>query len=492
MPHSNCPIWLIYLSVPLFFILVNEYYFQPLMPHLFESDNRRIIQLLLLAVIGLSLILSSRWREEWMRSFLSLPKLTYRLLSLFFVMGILSATLTPLPKYAFLQVSLYFLLFCLALSVTSLHRQTPKACNTGLMLSIVVAMACYCIYAFMAYGFEQLRYAAHPTLGYEMPALAWPDFVNPRFLMQFISWSLPFMVVPMLLHRKILGSWVWGCFAIASYAWCLDFANQSRIVPIQIVVVSVMILSIFKRQALPWLKLQLYTLIVGLILYILLFHILLSSGIRDLVNYDDPSRLLLWKTSVELAIHHPLLGVGPLHFPYYAYPLENIAAHPHNALLLIAAEWGLIVSLGLLGLIIWGFCRWVKTMRQATLQDPAAQTYAIALTASLLAGALDAMVDGIIVMPLSQVMLAIVLGWMLALYAQYQNQAPQPVKAAYLRLLAILAVLSLIAGAHGIWPDVLYLMQNQDFYILQCKHNCLLNPDFWTQGWIQFYGQTAS
>ena len=51
-------------------------------------------------------------------------------------------------------------------------------------------------------------------------------------------------------------------------------------------------------------------------------------------------RLILWKQAVNLIKQHPFFGVGPQHFAYYP---NEWGAHPHNAVLLFATEWGLPV-----------------------------------------------------------------------------------------------------------------------------------------------------
>jgi O-antigen ligase len=49
------------------------------------------------------------------------------------------------------------------------------------------------------------------------------------------------------------------------------------------------------------------------------------------------SRWTLWRISMEAALAHPLLGIGPMHF---AYVDNGEGAHPHNFWLQLAAEWG--------------------------------------------------------------------------------------------------------------------------------------------------------
>ena len=53
-------------------------------------------------------------------------------------------------------------------------------------------------------------------------------------------------------------------------------------------------------------------------------------------------RVVMMKSSAELTLRHPLLGVGPGQFGlHYA---KTMAAHPHNSVLQLLAEYGLIAG----------------------------------------------------------------------------------------------------------------------------------------------------
>jgi hypothetical protein len=124
-----------------------------------------------------------------------------------------------------------------------------------------------------------------------------------------------------------------------------------------------------------------------------------------LAQLSNPSgRELLITAAWSAAQAHPWLGLGPMHFA--ALP-GLLSAHPHNAALQIAAELGLPA----LALAAWASVKLLAVARRTAVAASPQQAWLAqgALLALLAAGAL-AMLDGVHVMPVSQSLLAILIG----------------------------------------------------------------------------------
>jgi hypothetical protein len=126
-------------------------------------------------------------------------------------------------------------------------------------------------------------------------------------------------------------------------------------------------------------------------------------------------------------------------------------AHPHQAILQWASEWGL-PSLFLVMLLLArpaiAILRTTHAKRTSTTYENALR---ICLLAALIGAAADAMVDGVIVMPYTQTWVAIMAGWIWSL----QPPAPSdsPARKHWSRRLTILS-LAVILPAAGLLVHV--------------------------------------
>ena len=188
------------------------------------------------------------------------------------------------------------------------------------------------------------------------------------------------------------------------------------------------LLVFFKRAAFPFLRTQFFLIITAVLMDALLFQWLPlltghSTGILQSVNdylaashVSVSSRFYLWQQAWKMIVSHLALGVGPLHYAYYP---NGIGAHPHNSLLMIASEWGVPVALFILFLAVWGFYSWCRYVQRTP------SPVHMALTVSLSATLLYSLVSGVIVMPLSQLMLGLLIGWTIGHY--FFGQAPNKI-----------------------------------------------------------------
>ena len=129
-----------------------------------------------------------------------------------------------------------------------------------------------------------------------------------------------------------------------------------------------------------------------------------------LVGINDSARLYLWRLALANAMAHPWLGIGPMH---YAHAPNLLAAHPHNSVAQLAAEWGLpiaAVTLGTLGVLF------VRRAMNVFATAPASDARVLLVVSwlAVLAGCVDSLVSGTLVMPVSQMWWIVALGCMFA------------------------------------------------------------------------------
>jgi hypothetical protein len=140
-----------------------------------------------------------------------------------------------------------------------------------------------------------------------------------------------------------------------------------------------------------------------------------------------------------------------MHFAWYNH--TSSSAHPHNSVLQAMAEWGLPATLILLAISCYGIFCWLKRFNIASLQTETKlnSNLAITLFFTLITNAAYSLVDGVIVMPISQVMMFTFIGLMLGFYNKERLNHVER-KSAFSPLLACIILITLICSA---LPEIL-------------------------------------
>lgn len=118
------------------------------------------------------------------------------------------------------------------------------------------------------------------------------------------------------------------------------------------------------------------------------------------------AREILWQHAWAKIVEFPWLGVGPMHFASLKNP---VAAHPHQALLQIASEWGLPVFFMIMAAVVVWLGKVFVEVRSGDARAGADLRWALLF--AVLASMVQSMVDGVLVMPYPQLWLAITVGW---------------------------------------------------------------------------------
>jgi O-antigen ligase len=326
-----------------------------------------------------------------------------------------------------------------------------------------------------------VRYAAalstQGDLGLDVLLLG---FANPRFqsalyvlLMPFIAWQALSGARSRPLRLTAL--------TVLVLLWTFNFALGTRAVPFSIGLASIGFgVLVWKRRPLSIIKMLFASLVLGAVLYVLLFHMLpswLGASGGHAVNVDrflnSSSRDQLFKLSLEAIWSAPLLGIGPMQFA--AIPaVPN--AHPHNWVLQLAAEYGVPTAV----LVVAGVAVWLSRLRARIptttsggrgLLEPALLMTLVALACGL--------VDGNLVMPVSQTAAAIGLGALLASLPERPHDALSPV-AVPASTLAVVSAAAVVA----VYGFASY--KDQEASIRHYRHlyakDSVFAPRFWEQG----------
>ena len=376
------------------------------------NDRQRLIELLLLSFVLLNYIVSSLLIKQ---DLLAVPKQLRRAFFALLALASISAYFAHSPRQACIEISVFAGLCYLSLFVAGLYKNKKfiTQISYALWTSILLYMLSF--------------YTGYITATIFKTLLTWPfpftGFSNIRSFNQYQLWTLGLICLPLLAFDIKKATRI--CLHLALIAWwVLLFYSASRGVLVAWLAGMLVTMVIYKKSAWSFLRLQIINLALGFCSYYLLFKVipalngssLITSNIARGTTYD---RIGLWQQALTLIGESPIFGVGPMHYAWH----NNSNAHPHNSLLQLAAEFGLPATIIILCIAGYGIYCWLKKYNANSLQanilivtSKLECNLAILLWFTITTNAAYSLVDGVIVTPISQVLMFTLIGVMIGLY----------------------------------------------------------------------------
>lgn len=422
--------------------------------------------------------LSVTWRHcpAWMRVALLIALL----------LGLLSAVMAALPRWALLEWSITLCLGLVAMGVAATCRFNDAQRDGALVGWIYVVALAYCLKSALAY---LLMFIVGPDyqLTFSVEEL-FPGFSNVRFFGHVQTMLLPFLVLPALLWGRGLRQRAL-LLVVPVFWWMLAIASGTRGSWVALLIGAMTALLLGGAAGKRWLRFQVIAFLFGGLCY-LTFVIglpeligkptLLLHRTHDFLNLNG--REIIWSLSWQLIKCHPWLGIGPMHF---AQQLSVIASHPHNAVLQWMVEWGVTAGLmitttlaaaGLkFSLRVWRYCCVEGASKK--------QLIIVALLAALTGASAQAMVDGVLVMPVSQILFVLLFGWALGWSLAALPVLMTSCSGAFARALILLPLMFVLGTA---LPEIMILERRLEEHlkVYPIGSQQRLLPRFWIQGWI--------
>lgn len=390
-----------------FSIALVSWYTPFLTPSLY--DGARLFELAILTLLGLVYLLDPNLRNAIYALLLAIPTRDRLSLATLILLAGASAFHSRLVSLAWTEITLFFLLLLFALICATLASNNKQFIDRIFVASIAASTLLFAMHFVLAYS---AALNAGSTFDWVTPFVT---FANIRHFSQFQAYTLPLAVLPMLVFN-LPSRWRIASLLLASLWWSLNFSAGSRSVWVALAFMTLAISVFIGKKALPWLRIQGMALLLGALIYLVFalatndFGQNRSYGLASIIarGVSGSGRTELWLAAWEMFCSSPWLGIGPMHFGFYNF---QIAAHPHNALLQVAAEYGLLAALLVTFLAVRMLSRAIHWCRLA--QSNEDQHLNIALTASLVCGLTDSMFSGNTLMPQSQIVLFMVMGWLI-------------------------------------------------------------------------------
>lgn len=383
---------------------------QLLSDNFYLDDVHRLISLILLGLV-LTYSVNSRLNTGNLLPISPNLRIVFYIL---LVLAITSTTLSHYPRHAMIEVSVFAGLCYLALFTAGLLIESKDELIKRVIYVIWASILLYMLSFYVGY----ISAAISKT------ALDWPrpnrGFSSIRSFNQYQLWTIGLITLPILAFNIKQTTKFWLTVALTCW-WVLLFYSASRGVLLAWLVGMLTTTYAYKKLAKPFLRLQLLSISTGFIAYYAIFKLLptlLKQNIvtNTVLRKTVSDRTELWDTCYKLIDSHPFVGVGPMH--YFAY--NSNSTHPHNSVLQLAAEWGLPATFIMVGIAVTGFYCWFKKFNcnSISLQPKLDSNFIVILFFTIITNAAYSLVDGVIVTPISQVLMFTIIGLMIG---QYQH-----------------------------------------------------------------------
>jgi putative inorganic carbon (HCO3(-)) transporter len=372
-------------------------------------DNQRLVELLLVTLVLLYSAFFSN-RDGYLTENHAVRYMLYMLITL----AIASACLAISQRHATLEISLFAGLSYLAFYVANLYLQN-KTLMIKSLTYIFWASVLLCMVSF---------YVGYITAVIFSTPVKWPNpltgFSNIRFFNQYQLWTLGLITLPLLKTNFVsCNSRRWLHIAL-SFWFVLLFFSASRGALLAWVFGILITAIVYRKSAWPFIRLQIIHLSTGYLGYKILFQIvpsLIKSAIiipGTIIRDTTSDRLELWRLSLNLIQEHPYFGIGPMSYAW----VSKISSHPHNSVLQLMSEWGLPAAFIIFSLATYGLISWLRKFNAISLKDNTKfdSNLAIILFFTLSTCSVYSLVDGVIVMPISQVMMFTFIGLAIGFY----------------------------------------------------------------------------
>jgi O-antigen ligase len=442
-------------------------------------DQQRVFEIGALLVAGCAILflrpttLTSLWTSPANRS-----------LAAFFVLGVLGSITAFAPRLAFYEVATLFLLYMWSLV---LAEEITDPGGTA-FLRLLQALGAVC--TLFASQFA-IVYVGSFSTGMPLDSGDFtPGFSNIRFFNHVQTSTLPLLILlSCLTPRTSKLRWLW--LGVTTYWWTALFATNGRGTLLGVAAGCTVTAVLARRRSAPYLRHVATTAVLGLLAYFLFLAVVPALiGVRGMSSFAiavertaiDPTsgRWSLWHLAMELIAGHPWLGVGPLHFAHFN-DKPNIAAHPHNWVLQIAAEWGVPALLCLLIAVAAGGRGLLRAGARIARDDVDNQTIFSALVLGAVAILVDGLVSGIFVMPQSQLAVVLYLGCAIGWQRSMMPAMPVAAPSGAWRLAGRACVAAAMAGViAGAWPEALARLHNDELTPAQQARN---TGDQWPRLW---------
>ncbi len=394
--------------------------------------------------------------------------------------GMVSIVLADRPAWALREAGLFLGLCGLAMAIA---RNTTTGASKRFCWAVLLGIGPYVLFVCCLIG---AVLASHETL---MRQAIFVGYSNFRFFNHVQTIAIPLLAI--VGATAIVPPWARRtAFIVQVASFALVYFSAARASMLGLAVSVVVVAVLIPRQAARWLRHMVAAAMLGAVTYFVSFEGVLRlthSGVdvstTALLSNGESINLRqhLWRLALGDLMESPWWGIGPMHF---AHRFNGEAAHPHNFLLQLLAEWGLPFTVAILVLAGIALYRLLRAVRTESTGDHA--TIGAGLTAACAAIAVDAMLSGNFVMPLPQLWIALTGGWLVCWMREATARGERTIRGAggarsALGVWLIVASQAMLIGLTV--PEISSLDHTLAAARTELRSDHF-SPRFWSHGWF--------
>lgn len=448
----------------------------PLAPSVLAAqphDGQRLAHLAVLLGTGVAIGVVPAVRASLLRAWSALPRGVRVASVLVVVLGAASATRAAVPAYAFVEVAVFVLSGALALVVADRVAEAPHRALQSLSRAAVAMVGLYVVLFLVSQ-------VASIAAGTKLWPHAYTGFSNIRHLNQLQSWTYALVLLPALSTES--GGWRKASLVLGAFWIALAIGSGGRGTLLALALAGVAAAVLMGPTARRHLGTVARVVAGGIGLHLLLNvlpTLILEQEAYALARPAGDARALVWGLALERFADAPWLGIGPMQLAAdAAFVTQGSVAHPHNAVVQLLAEWGGPATALVLGIAGWSAWRWARAAR---LESVDRRVGTLVLTVALVTAAAHAMVSGVVVMPVSQLWGALVVGTALGWIRSRQRHSlssPRPSRTAFASVVMLAACAAVVLGAG---PDAVQV-DERDQAEVRDPTVLALTPRVWRAG----------
>ncbi|WP_410209548.1 O-antigen ligase family protein [Aquirhabdus sp.] len=359
-------------------------------------DEWRLTQVVILLLLSGYALFSSLPKKS------ALTPQIHRLLAIgilmIFALIIITVSQAQYPDRAIADAALYTLLLAAIWVQAILMKRAPALAP---QIAAVLALLPLLTLVFLPLSILTTIFAHQESVWHQ-------SFSNIRMLDDallpclFLLWQRPAWLAKHPAQTLTFNAMLTIALYVISTLYLIAFWMDGARAGLLTIIIGLGLIGLLRRDQWSSLRLPLFTLAVSGLIYALLVQLLPTDFAVSVMRTDSSQRTLLWQKALDLWQAHPVLGVGGDHFALAKPWLLN--AHPHNLPLQWISEWGLA---GLMTLILL-----LPIMLRILHHRQTLPAFALAAVAAV---GIDAMVSGVLVYPLSQMLGLWSVAWLISL-----------------------------------------------------------------------------
>lgn len=310
--------------------------------------------------------------------------------------------------------------------------------------------------------------------------LVFGAFVNVRIFaeLQFLT----ILLLPAAWLKAPSGRWRYFVGITSVLWWGLLFLTGTRSALVVLPFSFFVLWLVVGRETIGWFRVLFSQIAGGVMVFLALRGAIAwylggsfwGQGGMSFARAGSSGRLDIWLSAWRLYLEHPWLGNGPGAF---ACKSDWLVSTPHNLFFQLLSEWGGLMAVLCLVLALLMFYALVKYLRRQVKVDPL--NYSLFSTLVVVVSA--SMMEGMIIGPLQQMLIVLVFGWSLHIFAgdRFQAVSANELMRHCFSRLAILGVIS-VCILWGVKADL--SMQRDLLVSPEGVIKLTYGPRFWADG----------